>query len=52
MSRFGTDTNSILLEDVGCSSSDYLVLLQCRYSYQYSSYCNDDSRDAFVVCCK
>ena len=52
MSRFGTDTNAILLEDVDCSTSSYLVLLQCSYNYQYSSYCNDDSRDAFVVCCK
>ena len=52
MSRFGTDTAAILLEDVDCSTSSYLVLLQCSYNYQYSSYCIDDSRDAFVVCCK
>ena len=51
-SRYGTDTNPVLLEDVYCSTSNYLVLLQCSYSYQYSSYCNDHSRDAFVVCCK
>ena len=52
MSRYGTDTNPVLLEDVDCSTSNYLVLLQCSYSYRYSSYCNDHSRDAFVVCCK
>ena len=49
---YGTDTNSTLLEDVNCSSSSYLVLLQCNYNFHYSSYCNSHSHDAFVVCCK
>ena len=42
----------MLLEDVDCSSSSYLVLLQCSYSTVISSYCNDNTRDAFVACCK
>ena len=49
---YGNDTNSMLLEDVDCSSSNYLVLLQCSYRSRYSFYCNDHDRDAFVVCCK
>ena len=50
--RYGTDINPVLLEDVDCSSSSYLVLLQCSYSTLISSYCNDNDRDVFVVCCK
>ena len=49
---YGTDANSTLLEDVDCSSSSYLVLLQCSYRSPYSTYCNDNNRDAVVVCCK
>ena len=49
---YGSGINPVLLEDVDCSSSDYLVLLQCSYSTVISSYCNDDYRDVFVVCCK
>ena len=49
---YGTDTASTLLEDVDCRSSSYLVLLQCSYRSQISSYCNNDTRDAFVACCK
>ena len=50
--RYGTDSNVMLFEDVSCSSSNYLVLLQCSVAFQHSSYCSSDSRDAFVVCCK
>ena len=38
----------MLLEDIECSSSSYLVLLQCSVTAQHSSYCNDHSRDVFV----
>ena len=50
--RYGADPASTLLEDVDCYSSSYLVLLQCSYSSQYSTYCNINIRDAFVACCK
>ena len=33
ISRYGTDSNYVLLEDVYCSTSNYLVLLQCSYNY-------------------
>ena len=49
---FGRDTRLTLLDNVDCSSSGYLVLLQCSYSTVISSYCNDHDHDAFVVCCK
>ena len=50
--RYGTDINPVLIEDVDCSSSSYLVLLQCSYSTLISSYCNDNDHDVYVVCCK
>ena len=49
---FGTDNSTTLIEDVSCSSSDYLVLLQCSVNSRYSSYCSGDSRDVIVTCCK
>ena len=49
---YGTDTKLTLLEDVDCSSSSYLVLLQCSYSTVITSDCNDHDLDVFVVCCK
>ena len=52
INSYGTDTASSVLEDVDCYSSSYLVLLQCSYSSRYSTYCNNDIRDVFVVCCK
>ena len=41
----------MLLEDIKCSSSSYLVLLQCSVSATYSPYCSDHIRDVFVYCC-
>ena len=50
--RYGTDVNSMVIEDVSCSTSNYLVLLQCDVSSQYSTYCNNNNRDAVVTCCE
>ena len=50
--RYGEDSAPTVLEDIDCPSGSYLVLLQCYYSYQYTSYCNKDIHDAFVDCCK
>ena len=48
--RYGTDSNSTLIESVSCSSN-YLVLLQCNWESQYSSSCADDDKDVVVICC-
>ena len=50
--RYGTDLNSMVIEDVSCSTSNYLVLLQCDVSSQYSTYCNNNNRDVVVTCCE
>ena len=49
---YGTDTRSTLLDNVDCSSSSYLVLLQCSYSTVISSLCVSNYYDAYVSCCK
>ena len=49
---FGTDIRSTLLNNVSCSSSSYLALLQCSFSTEISPSCYSDDSDVFVVCCK
>uniref|UniRef100_A0A1X7U6Z7 SRCR domain-containing protein n=1 Tax=Amphimedon queenslandica TaxID=400682 RepID=A0A1X7U6Z7_AMPQE len=47
---YGTDFNATLLDDVSCSSSNYLTLQQCTLTTSISSTCFLDSYDAYVVC--
>uniref|UniRef100_A0A1X7U8B7 SRCR domain-containing protein n=1 Tax=Amphimedon queenslandica TaxID=400682 RepID=A0A1X7U8B7_AMPQE len=47
---YGTDFNATLLDDVSCSSSNYLTLQQCTLTTFISSTCSLDSYDAYVVC--
>ena len=49
--RFDNDNNVTLMDDVHCSTSDYLTLFQCSYSTVISSLCTD-SDDISVTCCK
>ena len=50
---FGTDNSTTLLEDISCSSSDLLVLLQCSVTDQYSASCSSSTQnDVIVHCCK
>jgi len=48
---FGQGNGTILLDDVSCSSSNYLHLLSCQYSTRISFFC-DHSEDVAVYCCK
>ena len=50
--RYGTDPQSMILEDVNCSSSAYLTISQCPFRTVYSSYCQSNSRDVIVTCCE
>ena len=54
MCRFGTlsTTFQIVLDDVDCSSSTYLTILQCRYSTYIDSNCDRGVDDVSVICCK
>ena len=50
--RYGTDGNATLIEDVACSVSDYLTLLQCSIDDQYSTECSNDNLDVVINCCE
>ena len=50
-SSYGTDNAPAVLDDVQCSTAEYLVLLQCAYSTNIGSDCSDGT-DATVTCCK
>ena len=49
---YGTDNSATILDDVSCSSSNYLTLQQCYITRTISSTCSLDSNDAYVFCCK
>ena len=50
---YGTDTSSMKIDDVICSSSNYLSIAQCSFSTIIDSGCtNSNSYDATVYCCK
>ena len=49
---FGSDSYSIILDDVNCSTSNYLVILQCSYSTTIDSNCVNGRDDASVTCCE
>ena len=49
---YGTDTSSMKIDDVICSSN-YLSIFQCSFSTIIDSGCtNSNSYDATVYCCK
>ena len=48
---YGADGIVAVLDQVQCSSAEYLVLLQCMYNTDIRSTCNDDN-DVTVDCCK
>ena len=49
---FGNDSSlPTLLSNVSCSTSSYLVILQCSYNDTPPSSCTDDD-DVSVTCCK
>ena len=51
--RFGLDTlYPITLDNVDCSTINYLTILQCRYSTNISSICDHGSDDVSVTCCE
>ena len=49
---YGTDYSPFVLDEVDCSDSSYLVLLQCSYSTIIDSSCIEDYDDVTVSCCK
>ena len=49
--RYGTDTSPTVLSSVDCSTSDYLVILQCSYDSTPPSSCTN-SDDVSVYCCE
>ena len=51
MYSYGTDNNSMILDDVNCPHNSYLTILQCSYSTVIDSGCTN-SYDATVHCCK
>ena len=50
--RFGTDSVSIVIDDVQCITSSYLTILQCPYSIFIDSNCVNGVSDASVTCCE
>ena len=51
--RFGLDTEyPITLDNVDCSTSNYLTILQCGYSTFISSSCDHGMDDVSVTCCE
>ena len=53
ISSFGLDTvYPIILDNVDCSTSNYLTILQCGHSTFISSSCDHGSDDVSVTCCK
>ena len=35
MCSYGTDSNSMLLDDVNCPNNKYLIILQCSFDNTY-----------------
>lgn len=50
--RFGTDLVPIVLDEVDCSTSGYLAILQCSYSSFIGSNCVNGVNDVSVTCCE
>ena len=51
--RFGLDTQyPIILDNVNCSTPNYLTILQCDYNTNISSSCDHGSDDVSVTCCE
>ena len=50
--RFGIDSYPIILDDVTCSTSNYLVILQCSFSTVIESNCVNGRDDVSVTCCE
>ena len=52
--RFGAVTSifTYVLDNVDCTSSRYLVILQCGYSTSISSGCTHNFDEVSVTCCK
>ena len=51
--RFGLDTQyPIILDNVNCSTPNYLTILQCDYNTNISSSCVHGSDDVSVTCCE
>ena len=48
---FGLDSRSTVLDDISCSSSYFLTLLQCSFSIIINSLCLNNE-DISVTCCK
>ena len=48
---FGVDYNEMLLDNLDCTHSSYLTILQCSYSTHIDNGCTG-SYDATVSCCK
>ena len=48
---FGINGRPTLLSNVSCSTSSYLVILQCSYDDTPPSSCTDDD-DVSVTCCE
>ena len=49
---FGNDSYSIRLDNVDCSTSNYLVILQCSFNTFITSNCVNGRDDASVTCCE
>ena len=49
---YGTDYNSMLLDDVNCVNNNYLTIFQCYFSTYIDSGCTSNSYDATVSCCQ
>ena len=49
--RYGADTSPTVLSSVDCSTSSYLVILQCSYDSTPPSSCTN-SDDVSVNCCE
>ena len=49
---FGVDPYNIILDNVDCSTSSYLVILQCSFSTSIHSNCISGRDDASVTCCE
>ena len=50
--RFGIDTSPTVLNNVDCSTSSYLVILQCDYKTSPPLFSCTDDDDVSVVCSK
>ena len=50
--RFGNDSFPILVDDVDCSTTSFLVILQCTHNFVIGSDCVNGRDDASVSCCE